>query len=222
MREPWKWLALGCLAALAVVLSTAVRSSFAHRAKPELMTPAQRAGSLRFATTVTPADRRWVEQTYADLRPSARRLIDAIDGRVTIAPFHVGGVAIGLAASHPTGSTVYLDFGAIDRMLPSVREHVLTHELGHVVDYVLIPDELRDELDRQIPRTAGSPCHPQQFGLGNCAPVAERFADTFAKWALRNPAYWMPVGYRVEPPPSLDEWGRPLEALARDPFGPRS
>ena len=42
----------------------------------------------------------------------------------------------------------------------------------------------------------------------------ERFADTFAKWALRGGVSAVGAGYGVANPPSLEDWGAPLSALA--------
>ena len=49
---------------------------------------------------------------------------------------------------------------------------------------------------------------------GSCAEPAERFADTFAKWALRGGVSAVGAGYEVANPPSLEDWGAPLAALS--------
>ena len=49
---------------------------------------------------------------------------------------------------------------------------------------------------------------------GACAEPAERFADTFAKWALRGGVSAVGAGYEVANPPSLEDWGAPLSALS--------
>ena len=49
---------------------------------------------------------------------------------------------------------------------------------------------------------------------GSCAEPAERFADTFAKWALRGSVSVVGAGYQVPNPPSLEDWGAPLAALS--------
>ena len=41
-----------------------------------------------------------------------------------------------------------------------------------------------------------------------------RFADTFAKWALRGAVSAIGAGYSVLPPASLEDWGAPLSLLA--------
>ena len=49
---------------------------------------------------------------------------------------------------------------------------------------------------------------------GACTDVAERFADTFAKWALRGRFSLAGSGYGIPTPPSLEDWGLPLGRLA--------
>ena len=44
----------------------------------------------------------------------------------------------------------------------------------------------------------------------------ERFADTFAKWALRGELSLAGAGYGLPAPASLEEWGAPLAKLAVD------
>ena len=49
---------------------------------------------------------------------------------------------------------------------------------------------------------------------GDCTVPAERFADTFAKWALRGAVSATGAGYGVATPASLEDWGAPLAKLA--------
>jgi hypothetical protein len=88
---------------------------------------------------------------------------------------------------------------------------VVLHELGHVIDFSLIPKELADQLDRSIP-TSGA-CVSAEEVTGACAAPEERFADTFAKWALRGAVSAAGAGYQIDAP-LLDEWGAPLAILA--------
>jgi hypothetical protein len=81
-----------------------------------------------------------------------------------------------------------------------------------VVDYRLVPDPLRRELDAGIPRPGV--CTEAEGPFGACAVVEERFADTFAKWALRGAASLAGSGYQIPAPPSLEDWGAPLGRLA--------
>ena len=55
---------------------------------------------------------------------------------------------------------------------------------------------------------------------GGCTALEERFADTFAKWALRGAVSLAGSGYGI-PAPRLDEWGAPLAVLAAQPFNAR-
>ena len=50
---------------------------------------------------------------------------------------------------------------------------------------------------------------------GACADEAERFAESFAKWALGDIGVNLEIGYKVPPPSApLDVWGAPLARLA--------
>jgi hypothetical protein len=49
---------------------------------------------------------------------------------------------------------------------------------------------------------------------GDCTAPEERFADTFAKWALRGEVSVIGSGYAVMSPTSLESWGAPLGLLA--------
>ena len=88
---------------------------------------------------------------------------------------------------------------------------LVLHELGHVVDFALVPDSLMEILDSGIP--AGLGCDQGVFGA--CADVQERFAETFAKWALDDIGVSLNIGYKVPPPRlPLEAWGAPLARLA--------
>ena len=81
------------------------------------------------------------------------------------------------------------------------------HEYGHAIDLALVPEELNAALEAGIPRTGAC----GDYGgvkTGSCAEPAERFADTFAKWALRGSVSAVGAGYQVANPPSLEELGR--------------
>jgi hypothetical protein len=89
------------------------------------------------------------------------------------------------------------------------RDSVTLHELGHVVDHAILDDTVRNRLADQVP-------HPGVCDgkLANCASPEERFADTFAKWALRGAVSLTGAGYNLPAPASLEDWGAPLSALA--------
>jgi hypothetical protein len=87
------------------------------------------------------------------------------------------------------------------------------HELGHVVDELLISDQLMKRLDAGIP-AVGTCSEWSAEPNGACARVTERFADTFAKWALGGRVSLAGSGYGIPAPASLEDWGRPLSRLA--------
>jgi hypothetical protein len=178
------------------------------------ITPAVRAATFRFAADVTPADRAWILAAVAGARPEARRLIDEVDGRVEIATMPPGPLAIGLAELRPGRYIVRLDVTSLDGRRVIDRSTALLHELGHVVDYALLSQALRRRLDAGIPRTGS--CGPPAIRepIGDCAAREERFADTFAKWALRGAVSVAGAGYGIPMPASLEDWGAPLEQLA--------
>ena len=85
----------------------------------------------------------------------------------------------------------------------------MIHELGHVVDFALVPDALRDRLAAGVPSTGV--CLEAIYA--DCAAAQEKFADTFTKWALRGNVSIAGAGYSLPAPASLEDWGAPL-ALA--------
>ena len=83
-----------------------------------------------------------------------------------------------------------------------------TESLVNRIREDVVPEELNARLDEQIPR--GGPC-----GLAiDCELVEERFADTFAKWALNGAVAEIGAGYGIAMPPSLEDWGAPLADLS--------
>jgi hypothetical protein len=90
---------------------------------------------------------------------------------------------------------------------------LVLHELGHVVDFALVPESLDRTLDAGIPTGLGC----EEGLLGGCANREERFAETFAKWALGDIGVSLNIGYKVPPPRlPLEAWGAPLAQLAAD------
>jgi hypothetical protein len=176
------------------------------------LTAAQRAGSLRFQG-VSPQDQQQILTAIASARPEARRLIDEVDGGVTITVQDTGPTALGWTQPTPEGYEIALDLPTVNRTLGSrgVTRTVL-HELGHVVDFALVPAPVKAQLDAEIPQ-GYSPCVAGQKDAA-CAARAERFAETFSKWATGDFGAALNIGYRVPPPGvSLEEWGRPLTQL---------
>lgn len=161
----------------------------------------QRAAGLRFAPGVSPEDRTWILAAVGAARPEARRLIGEIDGLVEIRTDLQHGQAIGMAEMAGDSATVHLDARLLNGERAVDRGAAVLHELGHIVDFVLVDDAIRQRMDSAIPR------------LGTSA-VEERFAETFAKWALNGRVSIAGDGYGIPNPPSIEDWGAPLSRLA--------
>jgi hypothetical protein len=201
--------------ALCVVASLLTVRAHRATATPEPQITAQsRGATLRFGPEVTPADQAWILGAIAAARPEAQRLISEVDGLVTV---HTGldeSNAIGLAQSGPDGLSVNFDVRLLNGDRAIDRNVVVLHELGHIIDYLLLDDALIQELDAGIP-PAGACTSPSQ-DYGPCTAIDERFADTFAKWALRGRFSLAGSGYGIPTPRSLEDWGMPLSRLATE------
>src|SRR4051812_14632378 len=149
------------------------------------ITEQQRAAVAAFDPGVAPGDRAWIEAAVAAARPEAKPLIDLVDGLVTFRTV-AGGDPLGVTSSLFRGDqarfTIDLNIGELDGRRVQDRNVVVLHELGHVVDHALVPQDLDDRLDALIPRT-GACVRTTVVLTGACTEPAERFADTFAKWA---------------------------------------
>jgi hypothetical protein len=212
--------------ALIVIVVCALVSGFAAHARSARsdigsaaeITPAERAAGLNL-DSVAPEDRAWIQAAIASARPEAQRLIAEVDGRVTIrTDLHRPGTiypgadqAIGLMEPLGGHPTIALDVGLLDGERAIDRPMVLLHELGHVIDLLLVDDKLLAQLDAGIP--PAGPC-TSAADYGACTAIEERFADTFAKWAVRGRFSLAGSGYGIPTPPSLEDWGRPLGLLA--------
>jgi len=172
-----------------------------------------RAAGPRFAAGVAAGDRAWILAALSRARPEAASLIREVDGLVEIrTDLHDRGDAIGLTEAGPQGIVVSFDIARLNGTAALQRDTVVLHEFGHVVDFALVPEALGATLDAGIP--TGGPCTSPGDALGACAQPAERFADTFAKWALRGAVSAAGAGYAIAGPASLEDWGAPLAALA--------
>jgi hypothetical protein len=176
---------------------------------------AERAAGLRFATGVAASDRAWIEAAIAKARPEAQALVAEVDGLIEMRTHR--GLPIGYTDSVMRGDratfAISLDTVLLNGRRVTDRDVVVLHELGHAIDLALVPQELNDRLEAQIPRTGT--CVNDSHGLaGSCTEPVERFADTFAKWALRGSVSAVGAGYGVATPASLEEWGAPLATLA--------
>lgn len=172
------------------------------------VTEQARARGLTFAAGVTPADRRWVLDAVGRARPESARLIAEVDGLVEVRTYAEAGTTVGVTSSHERGFVVELNTGFLNADRAGDRATVVLHELGHVIDFALVPAATNTALDGQIPR--GGPC-----GLAvDCDLPEERFADTFAKWSLRGAVSAAGAGYGIPMPASIEDWGAPLAQLA--------
>lgn len=192
----------------------ALHATTAPRAQRPAAAPHR--ATFRFDRSVAPADRQAFLAAVAAARPAARRLIGVVAGQVDVrvGPTGTPG-AIGLTESEATGYRVTVDLGLVaQRYGQRGIERTILHELGHVVDNALLSDAQRARLDAEVP--AGLGCDDGR--LGGCAAREERFAETFAKWALGDIGVNLDIGYKV-PPPSipLDTWGAPLGAISNTP-----
>src|SRR3954454_23289309 len=207
-------LAVLALAVCAAVLAAAgARRTAANSAPAPAISAADRAATFRFAPGTAAADREAVLASVAAARPSARRLVGAVDGlvEVRVGPTGAPGV-LGLTEGRDGRYTVTLDLRTVAaRYGRRGIDRVVLHELGHVVDFALVPAATMGRLQAGIP--AGYGC--DQGDTGGCAARPERFAESFAKWATGDIGVDLYIGYKVPPPgPTLDAWGPPLAQLA--------
>jgi hypothetical protein len=174
-----------------------------------------RRDGLHFDPAIAQADRQAVLAAIASAQPPARKLIDLVDGLVDVYVAPTGGQSVGLTESAGSRYRVTLDLGTVAaRYGKRGIARVVLHELGHVIDFALVPESLDRTLDSGIP--AGLGC--EEGLLGGCANREERFAETFAKWALGDIGVSLNIGYKVPPPRlPLEAWGAPLARLAADP-----
>jgi hypothetical protein len=179
------------------------------------ISPEMRARALRFAPTVTAGDRAWILAAIASARPEAQTLIGEIDGLVEIRTDLAVENAIGLAEMSSGQAVVSFDVQALNGERAIDRNVVVLHELGHVVDYLLVSEALLTQLDAGIP-TVGTCESPSAEPTGACSAVEERFADTFAKWALGGRVSLAGSGYCIQTPASIEVWGQPVGMLAAE------
>jgi hypothetical protein len=190
----------------------ALDAAAAQRTGARLLTPAAREATFRFDEGVAPYDRAAVLGAVARARPEAQRLIALVDGLTTVRVGSPPSGAVGTATLGPRDPVVLLDLAVAMRIggQPALDRLVL-HELGHVVDFMIVPEPIRSALDADI--SPGYVC--PEPGLNACAEPAERFAETFAKWATGDIGVNLRMGYAAPPPRrSLEAWGRPLARLA--------
>jgi hypothetical protein len=185
----------------------------AKRSGARLLPDSVRRATFHFDPSVAPADRQVFLDAVASARPEARRVIGLVDGLVDVGIGPTGvSQAIGLTEDEESGYRVTVDLGLVaQRYGERGIARTVLHELGHVVDHALLTDDVVGAMDAEIP--AGVGCEDGM--LGACAASQERFAETFAKWALGDIGVNLDIGYKVPPPSvALDVWGQPLARLA--------
>jgi hypothetical protein len=175
---------------------------------------AERAAGFTFDPAVAPADRQAVLTAVTHARPAAQRLIATVDGLVDL---HVASTAAGVAGTTQelgTRFSMVLNLGPVARRYGQRGiDRLVLHELGHVVDFALVPASLHAQLDAAVPPGYG--CDEQM--MGGCADTRERFAESFAKWATGDIGVDLYLGYKVPPPSDLAGWGAPLAGLGGAP-----
>src|SRR3954471_18039147 len=175
------------------------------------VSPAVRAKHLTFSD-VTPQDRQWIEEALHEARPEAASLIDDVDGMVTITTGSFPNVHwVGLTQQYaPHAYEIKFNVAYLNGDRTLDRNVTVLHEFGHVIDFALTPPDLRNELAASLPPVGAC----MQETSGDCTAPEERFADTFAKWALRGAVSLAGAGYGVPMPASIEDWGAPLGVLA--------
>jgi hypothetical protein len=181
---------------------------------PQPISEQVRRDGLHFDPTTAEADQQAVLAAIASAQPPARRIVDLVDGLVDVYVAPTGGHSVGLTESAGSRYRVTLDLGTVAaRYGTRGIARLVLHELGHVVDFALVPESLDRTLDAGIPTGLGC----EEGLLGGCANREERFAETFAKWALGDIGVSLNIGYKVPPPRlPLETWGAPLAQLAAD------
>jgi hypothetical protein len=173
---------------------------------------AERAATFAFDPAIAAADRDAFLSAVAHARPEAQALIAAVDGLVDVHVAVTDPGTVGVTQSVGDRYDVAVNLGLVARSNGQRGiDRTVLHELGHVIDFVLVPQALDDQLDAGIPRGYGC----EQASSGACASETERFAESFAKWATGDIGVAVSLGYKVPPPDDLAAWGAPLAGLLR-------
>lgn len=167
----------------------------------------RREAGFTYGASVSAYDRQLIEAAIAGADPLAQRLIAEIDGITTLEIGTPSNGAAGVASGTASAFTVTLDLPMVSgRLGPRGVNRLVLHELGHVVGFVLVPEQMAAELDRGVPRCLAG-------AQPGCDDPAERFAESFAKWAMHDIGVNLYIGYAVPPPGDLDTWAAPLAEL---------
>jgi hypothetical protein len=170
----------------------------------------ERAATFAFDPATADVDRTAFLTAVAHASPAAQAIIARVDGLVDVHVMVTDAGTVGTTQSRGPRYDVRVNLGLVSRRYGQRGiDRTVLHELGHVVDFALVPQALDDELDARIPRGYGC---DQQSG-GACASEPERFAESFAKWATGDIGVDLYLGYKVPPPDDLAAWGAPLSRL---------
>ena len=173
---------------------------------PRIVGPAATVVDTRhlfFDPAISADRRRSILIAIADLRPEAVRLVNAIPAPITFTLFD-DPRWLGYNRAAAYGRKIDLH-DTLWTTRAADRNAIVAHELGHSIEGFLVPIGVRDAMVARLPRVGVCP----RPGTGDCTPVPEKFADTFARWAERG-RFPPNQGYSVAAPPSLDDWARPL------------
>jgi hypothetical protein len=175
------------------------------------VTAQERAATFTFDPGVPAADRDAFLTAVAHARPEAQALIASVDGLVDVHVAQTEAGTVGITQSSGDRYSVTVNLGIVSRRYGQRGiDRTVLHELGHVVDFALVPPQTNSRLDAAIPQGYG--CDSQNSG--GCASPTERFAESFAKWATGDIGVDLYLGYKVPPPNDLASWGAPLAVLA--------
>jgi hypothetical protein len=177
------------------------------------VTSAERAATLTFAPGTNDYDKQAVLTAISHARPEARRLLDIVDGLTDVEIGLTPPGVVGEAMSDGNRYRVVFNLGLVARRGGQRGiDRVVLHELGHIVDFALVPDAIRDQMDATVPKGFGC----EDGVTGACTAPEEVFADSFAKWATGDIGVGLSLaGYRIPPPSDLATWGEPLNALGQ-------
>jgi hypothetical protein len=209
------------LAVLAVLLAVLAVAGIKHRGAAAAgrtigqVSASERAATFTFDPTTAQADRDAFLTAVSHARPEAQALIATVDGLVDVHVVPTESGTVGTTQSAGDRYRVDVNLGLVARRYGQRGiDRTVLHELGHVVDFALVPQSLDDRLDAEIPRGYGCDAGSSNSGTGACASEVERFAESFAKWATGDIGADLYLGYKVPPPDDLASWGAPLAALA--------
>lgn len=137
---------------------------------------------FRYAPPMSREDGRRVSALVRTAGPHARRVIELVDGLVTvkIAPFH-GRLAFHqgqrvLGRARVKDARHYEIQIRPDVFRSTRAAKTMLHELGHVVDSALVSEPLKSRL-----------VGPRPADCGNQCSETERFANAFRSWATGEP-----------------------------------